>query len=150
MTDKAQVIAEVVDLWRRTSRSLRQQSPEAWLGLSLTIAQLKSLFFISNAGSTTPRQLAAALSVTPSNVTGIVDRLVEQELVGRQEDPNDRRSLQLRVTDKGESILAALRERRTTYLSASLSHLSIEDLSIVSKGLNLLRKAAEEHEKGQS
>ncbi len=148
MTDKAQLVSEIVELWRRTTRSLRSQSPEAWLGLSLTIAQLKSLFFISNAGSTSPRLLAAALSVTPSNVTGIVDRLVEQGLVSRQEDPNDRRSLQLRVTDTGESILAALRERRTTHLSAALSRLSLEDLLVVSRGLDLLGRAAEEQEKG--
>ncbi|MDP2662747.1 MAG: hypothetical protein Q8R28_18685 [Dehalococcoidia bacterium] len=68
--------------------------------------------------------------------------------MSRHEDPRDRRSLQLRVTDKGESILAALRERRTTYLSAALSRLSIEDLSIVSRGLSLLGKASEEQEKG--
>jgi len=51
------------------------------MDLSLTIGQLKSLFFIDFEGSTNFKKLATALGVTPPNVTGIVDHLVEQGLV---------------------------------------------------------------------
>jgi len=71
--------------------------PDAWMELSLSVAQLKSLFFISKEGSTNFKKLAQALRVTPSNVTGIVDHLVEEGLVSRQENPEDRRMLMLQL-----------------------------------------------------
>lgn len=149
MNRKSDLISEIIALQRQVNRALRQ-APDAWLGLNLTIAQLKTLFVISNRGSTNSRTLAEALAVTPSNVTGIVDRLVEHELVSRQEDPKDRRALQLRVTDKGETLLAGLRERRMTHLSEMLALLDSGELATVAQGLVLLAKAADEYEKGQS
>ena len=148
MNGKPELVIEAVELQRRVNRALRQ-TPDPWLGLNLTIAQLKTLFFISNRGSTNSRSLAEALAVTPSNVTGIIDRLVEHQLVSRQEDPKDRRALQLRVTDKGESILAGLRERRATHMSEILEQLTEKDLNRIIEGLTLLVKAAEQYEAGR-
>ena len=144
--DKAELTKEIIELQRRINRDMRQYTLDAWMELNLTIPQLKSLFFIANQGSTNFTKLASALGVTPSNVTGIIDRLVEQGLVSRQENPEDRRMLMLRVTDKGEAIIADLRERRASHISEILTHLSSEELNIVVKGFNLLAKAAELHQ----
>ena len=141
------MVREIIELERRANRVLKQYSPDAWMGLSLTIAQLKSLFFIDNEGSTNFTKLAAALGVTSSNVTGIVDRLVEQELVSRKENPEDRRVLLLSVTEKGKALLANLRERRVKQMSEVLTRMSLEELSSLARGLALLAKAAESHER---
>lgn len=111
----------------------------------MTIPQLKSLFFIASQGSTNFRKLAAALGVTPSNVTGIVDRLVEQKLVIRQENPEDRRMLMLGATAKGEALAAELRERVTSHMSEILTHLEQKELNTIAQGLTLLTEAAEAH-----
>jgi len=144
--DRAGLTKETIELQRKVNRVLRQQTPDAWMELNLTISQLKSLFFIANQGSTNFTKLASALGVTPSNVTGIVDRMVEQGLVSRQENPEDRRMLMLRVTDKGEAIIAGLRERRARHISEILAQLSLEELNSVFKGLSLLVQAAEARE----
>ncbi|MCL5961737.1 MAG: MarR family transcriptional regulator [Chloroflexi bacterium] len=145
--NKTQLISEVVDLHRRVKRALGQYTPEAWMDLNLTIAQLKSLLYIASEGSTNSRKLAAALRVTPSNVTGIVDRLVEQGLVSRQENPEDRRAILLRATEEGGEILADLREKRSNYLSEVLDCLSAVDLAAVARGLALLADAAERYDR---
>lgn len=149
MADKTDLIREVAELHRRVNRSIRQHTSEAWMDLNLTTAQLKSLFFIANQASTNSRRLASALGVTPSNVTGIVDRLVEQGLVIRQENPDDRRVLLLQATEKGESILTDLRERRTTHLAEALARLGEGELSTVQQGLLTLLRATEEFERSQ-
>lgn len=141
--NKRELIAEIIELQRRLNRVLRHCAPEALMELNLTIPQLKSLFFISREGRTSPKRLAAAFGVTPSNVTGIVERLVEQKLVSRQESPKDRRVLLLEVTEKGETLLANLREKRITQVSEILAQMSAEELTIVAQGLCLLVKAAE-------
>ncbi len=94
------ILNEIIESHRRLNHALRDYSPDVWMDLSLTIAQVKSLFFISNAGSTNIKKLATALKVTPSNLTGVIDRLVEQGLVSRSENPEDRRMTLLKSTDK--------------------------------------------------
>jgi DNA-binding MarR family transcriptional regulator len=140
--DRQEQIRQIVELERRASRLLRQHPFDAWMDLSLTTAQLKSLFFIDNEGSTNFTKLATALGVTSSNMTGIIDRLVEQGLVSRKENPEDRRVLLLNVTEKGKELLTNLRERRVKQMSKVLTHMSLEELSILARGLTLLIEAA--------
>jgi DNA-binding MarR family transcriptional regulator len=144
--EKSDLISEVIELDRQAHRLIRQHSFNAWMELNLTNPQLKTLFFISNQRGTNPGKLAGALGVTPSNVTGIVDRLVEQGLISRRENPEDRRTLVLRVTEKGEAILSDLRERRTSSMREILAHLNVEELSYLANGLSALVKAAQVYE----
>ncbi len=144
--DKVDLIREVIELQRRVDRARRQYALDIWMGLPLTIAQLKSLFFISNQGSTNSGKLAVALGVTPTNTTGIIDRLVKQGLVSRSENPEDRRMLVLRATGKGEELVANLRERRRGYMSEVLARLTADELATLAQGLASLVKAAEAHE----
>jgi DNA-binding MarR family transcriptional regulator len=140
---EAELIEDIIQLQRQVNRALRHGESDVLMELSLTIAQLKSLFFISNEGNTNFTKLAQALRVTPSNVTGIVDRLVGQGLVSRRENPQNRRMLLLQPTDKGETLLASLRERRVSQMAEVLGRLSLGELSVLARGLALLAKAAE-------
>ena len=144
---KTKLIRGIIQLQRRVNRALRQDKPDVLMELNLTIAQLKSLFFISREGITNSRKLAQALRVTPSNVTGIVNHLVKRGLVSRQENPEDRRVLLLKSTDKGEALLTSLRESRMGQLSKALSRLSEDQLSTLSQGFRFLAEAAEAGER---
>jgi DNA-binding MarR family transcriptional regulator len=146
VTNKKRLIREIIELQRKADRARRQYELDVWMGLTLTRAQLKSLFFISNQGSTNSKELAAALKVTPTNTTGIVDRLVKQGLVSRTEDTRDRRMLLLRATDEGEELLAKLRERRRGYMSEVMSRMSVDELATLAQGLASLVKATQDYE----
>ena len=149
--EKAKQIAEIIRFYRLVNRYMRRDSPDVWMDLTLTVPQLKSLFFITNEGTTNLRKLATALNVTPSNVTGIVDRLVQQGLVSRQENPKDRRVSLLRPTEHGEATVDNLRERRTSYLSRVLGQLRSNELSLLERGLAAMgRVALEEEERNES
>lgn len=140
---KPELVAEAIRLERETHRAMRQPPIEGWKGLNLTVPQLKSLSFISHSVKSSPGRLAAALSVTPPNVTGIVDRLVEQGLVMRRESDQDRRVLLLEVTEKGEGILADLREARINTMQEVLGRLHESELECLVKGYESLLKAAQ-------
>jgi DNA-binding MarR family transcriptional regulator len=139
---RVELTKEIIRL-QQMSHALGQYAPEAWMELNLTIIQLKSLFFIDSEGSTNFRKLASALGVTPPDVTRIVDRLVEQGMVTRRENPEDRRMQLLQATKKGKALLAKLRENRTTHLYRILTHLSTDELNTVAQGLRALVRAAE-------
>jgi DNA-binding MarR family transcriptional regulator len=102
---KRDLTEEMIELQRRVDRDRRQYELDAWMRLNLSIGQLKSLFFISNRGTTSLSKLASALGVTPTNTTGIVDRLLKRGLITRTENPDDRRVLLLRTTPLVMSLL---------------------------------------------
>lgn len=147
--DKPDLIAEVIKLDRQAHRLIRRHSFDAWMNLNLTNAQLRSLFFIWHRPGTNPGKLASALGTTPPNVTGVIDRLVEQGLVSRHDSPDDRRAHVLQVTEKGESILSDLRERRTSSMHRILVGLEPDELSALAKGLGALVRAARVYEEDQ-
>jgi DNA-binding MarR family transcriptional regulator len=141
--EKQKLIARIVDLQKRFGRCISNDAPDAWLELNLTIPQLKTLFFINFKGVTNFKEVAGALGVTPPNITGIIDHLVERGLVNREENPQNRRMIMLNLTKTGKALLAELIERKTAHLSAILEDLSPEELSIVIQGLSILNAAAE-------
>jgi DNA-binding MarR family transcriptional regulator len=142
--DKEDLINRVLELQHQFLHVMRDKAePAPWLGLNLTIAQLKSMIFIHAEGSTNFKNLAGAMGVTPPDITRIIDRLVEQDLVSREENPDNRRMQILKVTGQGEDLLKKLREHRPRHVTGILKRMSMEDLLFLEKGLSALLRAAE-------
>jgi DNA-binding MarR family transcriptional regulator len=140
--DKPALVQEVVELQRQVGRIIGQHVPGIWIDSGLTLTQLRSLFLIVNKGSTNFTKLAEALKVTPSNVTGIVDRLEEQGLVSREQNPEDRRETTLQATDKGKALVANLEETGINHMTQILSLVSLEELASLARGLSAFIAAA--------
>jgi DNA-binding MarR family transcriptional regulator len=87
-------------------------------------------------GRLTMGQLAQALHCDPSNITGIVDRLVTQELVSREECPADRRAKALLITDKGRNLMDKMSKELPTKLGCT--NLSAAQLYSLHEILSLL------------
>ena len=145
MVDKER-IEEMIELQRRVDRDRRQYELDAWMRLHLGIGQLKSLLFISNHGATTTGKLAAVLKVTPTNMTGVVDRLLEKNLITRTTNPDDRRELVLRMTPSGEELVTELRQKRKERMAELFNRLTDEEAAIVTQALKLMVTAIESRE----
>ncbi|MHA1915750.1 MAG: MarR family winged helix-turn-helix transcriptional regulator [Promethearchaeota archaeon] len=50
------------------------------------------------------KELATACCCSPSTITGIIDTMEKNKLVYREANPNDRRSLLVKLTDKGKKV----------------------------------------------
>ncbi|MFX0030229.1 MAG: MarR family winged helix-turn-helix transcriptional regulator [Candidatus Hermodarchaeota archaeon] len=50
------------------------------------------------------KELASACCCSPSTITGIVDTMEKNDLVFRENNPDDRRSLLVKLTEKGKDI----------------------------------------------
>ncbi|MGG3965406.1 MULTISPECIES: MarR family winged helix-turn-helix transcriptional regulator [Heyndrickxia] len=73
----------------------------------LTAMQMFALKAIALHPNMRLNELAESLYLTNSTVSGIVDRLVQQEFVNRVSSKDDRRAVVLCLTDKGKSRLKA-------------------------------------------
>lgn len=72
------------------------------------------------------------LGVTPGAVTQVVDVLVEKDLLRREEDPDDRRVLRIRLTDRAKSGFKQFRSHYFSQISRffdSLTDLEVEQLA---------------------
>lgn len=74
----------------------------------LTGPRVHLLWQLGLVGPSTQRDLAAALSVSPRNVTGLVDGLVASGHVTRESHPSDRRATMVTPTVTGERFVADL------------------------------------------
>ena len=145
---REEIMERIIKSQRRVNRVVRDGNVESWVNLTQTVPQLKCLFYISRHGRLNLSGLAAGIHVTPANVTGIVERLVEQEYLTRIPDSDDRRVLWLRLTDKAEALLANLREGRASKMREVLERLSMEELSEVDHAMDILARAAKAVKEG--
>ena len=113
----------------------------AWLSVDLTMPQLKTLIFVSKNDPATSGQIAGSLGVGLSTVTGIVDRLAEQNLVTRREDPRDRRITRVLPTASGRALVEDLLQYRNEQVTAILARLAPEELRTVETAFQYLLDA---------
>jgi len=119
---------------------------DQWLSIDVTMPQFKTLVLVygSDSGSQRMGQLASSLGVAMSTATGIVDRLVEQGLLVRQEDPEDRRLVVVRLSEGGRETLERPHRVSQQRMLSLLDRLSTEDLRLVARAMAALHDAAPE------
>ncbi len=107
-------------------------------GANLSIPQFRTLRFIQSHVDSTLSLLADHLGLTLPSVSKLVDGLVKQDLVSRQESTSDRRCLALLLTPAGEAIVNSARAGARVSLAKSLSRLSTEELETIHRAMELL------------
>src|SRR4051812_10108639 len=127
----------------RTPRRLRQEA-----GTDLSPSQTSALAAVEHHGPLTPSELAGCEKIQRPTATRVLARLEEAGLVARTADPADRRSSLVAVTEAGDALLAASRERKDLYLAARLDRLSPEDLAVLDHAAGILQRVLEEAAEG--
>uniref|UniRef100_UPI00403FC056 MarR family winged helix-turn-helix transcriptional regulator n=1 Tax=Paenibacillus sp. FSL K6-1318 TaxID=2975291 RepID=UPI00403FC056 len=74
----------------------------------MTVEQYTTMGHIHKFGSCSSTQLFTEFGVNKSTITSIINRLVERQLVERNNDPNDRRTIDLSLTDDGKDLFLRL------------------------------------------
>lgn len=111
--------------------------------MGVSIGDLHVLLALRRSGpgyALRPTDLFRALLVTSGAITKRIDRLVQQSLVERVADPDDRRSELVRLTRRGAAVADGAISRINKNLSAIVkaSGLTAEELSTVDAGLRRL------------
>lgn len=100
---------------RRIIRAVDLHSKRLVQQHGLTGPQLVVLKELGRMQSAATSQLAAAVSLSPATVTGILNRLEKRELVARAKSAHDRRKTEVTLTEAGgaiaDSVLSLLQDR---------------------------------------
>ncbi|MDR2839384.1 MAG: MarR family transcriptional regulator [Azonexus sp.] len=86
------------------------------------------------------KDLSRLLLVTCGNITGLTDRLVEDGMIQRRDNPEDRRAYHIVLTAKGKKAFEAMAEDHERWVSAALSGLAKKDQQHLSELLSKLKR----------
>ena len=85
-------------------------------------------------------QISEQLKVSNGNVTGIVDRLVEDGFALREAVPGDRRASRVRLTRKGGEEFARQAAEHETWVDGLLGALDAEEAAVMTDQLDRILK----------
>lgn len=132
---------EIVASLRRILSQIGGESSDVWMDLNVTMPQMKVLMLVRENGVLRVGMLARHLNVSTPTITGIVDRLVREDLVKREDDPSDRRVVLNSLTEKGQAVMERLAQRSDTELQRMVGSLSSEEQTAIAQSLKRLDEA---------
>jgi DNA-binding MarR family transcriptional regulator len=96
---------DILAALRRIIRAIELHSRQLMQDYGLTGPQLATLQEIARTGGCSPGDLASELQVSQATITGILDRLEKHNLVRRTRNGDDRRGVDVSVTEPGVELL---------------------------------------------
>ncbi len=98
------VINELVGSIRKLVRAVYLDTMKMAKKYGLTGPQSAVLRLLANNGNLSSAELSRRMYVTPSNITGIIDRLEKKRYVVRTRKEDDRRVTLIALTDSGQQL----------------------------------------------
>jgi len=116
----------------------------------LSLSQVNTLFYLYHRGPGSVNDLADHLGVTKAAVSQLLDPLIAAGLIQRSENPEDRRSKLIALTEKGQTQVEKSRDMRHAWLSELGAVLSDSEKQQLLPAIRLLnqktRGLAPEHQ----
>jgi len=103
----------------------------------LTLPQFYTLLHLQqSSAASTMTDLADLTHQSAASLTGVVDRLLEKELVERTRHDKDRRQVMVVATPRGQALIVAIKQARREQMRAALGTLGEADLDTLQRLLD--------------
>jgi DNA-binding MarR family transcriptional regulator len=129
---------DVLDVVPLAMRAIRKKLREHSAQL-LTVPQFRTLLFISANKGASLSEVADHIGLTLPSMSSLVDGLVTRNFVIRTTHRDDRRRVDLTLTERGETTLRSARNATQDYLKERFSHLSETERGTIVRGMRTLR-----------
>lgn len=140
ISDPVTLANELRPVLLRLNRHLRQELAP----LGITGGQAALLHTIRTSRDIGVQELAGRTGMSGPAMSAYVDRLESAGLVRRRRSEDDRRRVELALTDEGVRVLRSARSRRTAWLAARLKRLEPDELAAIESAVEPLSKLLEE------
>ena len=142
MRSRAKLVARILDLEGGMHSAVGYVDPVAWLGSELTMSQVKVLFALTAGAPKSLKDLAHVMQTSVAAASPVVERLVQQGLVSRAEDPVDRRYVAHALTDDGRTIAGRLHQDSRMRTKNLLDVMTDDELGLVADAMETMLEAA--------
>lgn len=137
---------EIVDNLRRVFQAITEYSKTAERSTGLTGPQLWAVNILANRAPLRVSELAQLMYISPATVVGILDRLEIKGLISRTRSTEDRRAVDLHLTEAGKTLAAKSPEVAQVMLVKGLDELTDAQFSAVELGMKqMVRMLGAEH-----
>jgi MarR family transcriptional regulator, organic hydroperoxide resistance regulator len=136
--NKSKLIANIIDNIRRVFQVVNEQSKKAKKETGLTGPQLWAIKVIASTSQIHVSELAEKMYLHPATVVGILNRLETSGLIKRIRTNDDRRVVNVALTDRGQDIVKRSPEVAQGLLVAGLETLTAKNLQGILDGLDQL------------
>lgn len=133
------ILADVSRMMRRAFNKYIENS-------SLTLAQARALVYVSRHEGIRQSHLADMLEILPITLTRLIDQLVEEGLVERKPDPNDRRAHKIFITKQAPPILTSIQKAAASVQTDALVGLDEQQSTLLLSALQKMRDNLGERE----
>jgi len=107
----------------------------------VTMSQCSTILGIGKNGTMTMHALSEWMSLATSTMTRIVDNLVRDGYIARAHDPQDRRVVQVSLTEEGEKLFEAIMQIYHEYHRKIVESIPAGELHQVVESLTMLIEA---------
>ena len=122
----------------RTVRRLRKETDGEH-----SVSVIAALGSLNSHGPLTLSELAEAEGMSRPSVTVLAAALLDQGLIAKEADPNDRRVVRIHLTPSGKRALDQSRTRRNAFLARRLGSLGADDLRTLDRAATILLRLVE-------
>jgi DNA-binding MarR family transcriptional regulator len=140
---RPEIVENILKLADKLFRKLLPTVPRELLELDMTMPQLKIMVILFINGPMRMSALALDLGVTLGTTTGLVDRLVERDVVVREGQRDDRRVVLCRLSDEGQKTVSRIWESARNNSRQLLEALDTETLQTFIGVLQTMLDSAE-------
>ena len=133
---RGDIASELRPILVRLGRELRKETSQ----LGVTGGQVTLLYLISQNPGIGVGELAERERIATPTASGLVDRLERAKLIERLRSETDRRRVGLTITAAGRRKLAAVRARRTVWLTERLEALAPSERAAIEAAIAPLRR----------
>lgn len=123
------------------TRKINRYYNSRYAEYGITVGQSFVLFHLLDNEGSSVKDIASRIQLDSPAITGFIDRLVEQGLVERREDPQDRRSLQIYLTPKGRELAQKLLFIAQEYNRLIKASIPPDDLQAFTRSITTLERA---------
>ncbi|WP_055076034.1 MarR family winged helix-turn-helix transcriptional regulator [Pseudanabaena sp. 'Roaring Creek'] len=107
----------------------------------LTPAQFDVIASLGNTSGMCMGELGEKTLITKGTLTGVIDRLIQKQLVSRETPSDNRRSVIVQLTPKGQQVFEQVFPLHLAYLKERFDKLESSELDLLKALLVRLRKA---------
>ncbi|BCU81114.1 putative HTH-type transcriptional regulator YpoP [Polycladomyces abyssicola] len=132
MSTRQELLHELEISLRTLIRKLRKEL-QSVLGETISIGDFFVLKQLREKGPQTVSELAQELEVSASHITNVTDRLVNKGWVERQRSRRDKRVVELRITNEGETTIRELEEKKRAYFQHRFESLTTEEIETMTR-----------------
>lgn len=104
----------------------------------LTIPQMRVLLVAARRGGARPGYISERTRMAPPNVTSVLDRLVERNLILREPDPEDGRATIILLTNDGKRLVREIGAAFNEHIEGAIAGMSDDELTALELGLTAL------------